>query len=53
MAEEARKAVRRERLFRVLVLSGPEFEIENPRERRRAVRKAWEIFDSGMKRMGQ
>lgn len=53
VADEARKAVRRERFFKYLVLSGPEFEIEDAQERREAVGNAWDIFSSGMKRMGQ
>jgi CHC2 zinc finger len=52
-AENARKVVRRKRLFKVLVLTGPEFEIEDENERREAVAEAWEIFSSGMRRIGQ
>ena len=52
-AREARKVVRRERLFKLLVLSGPEFEIEDPDERRRAIKRAWETWEAGMKRIGQ
>lgn len=52
-AENARKIVRRKRLFKVLVLTGPEFEIEDENERREAVAEAWEIFSSGMRRIGQ
>jgi DNA primase len=53
VAAEARKAVRRERLFKLLVLSGPEFDIANAQERREAVAHAWDIFSTGMKRIGQ
>jgi hypothetical protein len=53
VAEEARKEVRRERLFKLLVLSGPEFEIEDSEERRAAIEQAWEVFESGMERIGQ
>jgi DNA primase len=53
MATEARKAVRRERLFKLLVLSGLEFDIEDPNERREAVGHAWDIFSAGMRRIGQ
>ncbi len=53
VAAEARKAVRRERLFKLLVLSGPEFDIEDPNERREAVGHAWHIFSAGMRRIGQ
>ncbi len=53
VAEVARKVVRRKRLFKVLVLTGPEFEIEDEDERREAVAEAWEIFSSGMRRIGQ
>ncbi len=53
VATKARKAVRRERLFKLLVLSGPEFDIEDEPERREAVAQAWEIFNSGMERIGQ
>ncbi len=52
-AAEARKAVRRERFFKYLVLSGGEFDIEDAQERRQAVGHAWDIFSTGMKRMGQ
>jgi CHC2 zinc finger len=51
-AEEARKVVRRERLFKALVLSGPEFEIEDPKERRAAIRRAWEEWEREMRRIG-
>jgi hypothetical protein len=40
-AAGVREMVRRERLFKVLVLSGPEFEIEDPKERRAAIKRAW------------
>ena len=53
VATEARKAVRRERLFKLLVLSGPEFDIEDADERREAVGHAWDVFSAGMKRIGQ
>jgi hypothetical protein len=52
-AEEARKVVRRERLFKCLVLTGPEFEIEDPGERRAAIERAWKVWESGMRRIGQ
>ena len=52
-AEEARKVVRRERLFKVLVLTGPEFEIEDPEERRAAIERAWKVWESEMRRIGQ
>jgi hypothetical protein len=52
-AEEARKVVRRERLFKVLVLTGPEFEIEDPEERRAAIKRAWKVWESAMRRIGQ
>jgi hypothetical protein len=52
-AEEARKVVRRERMFKCLVLAGPEFEIEDPRERRAAIERAWKVWESGMRRIGQ
>ena len=53
VAEEARKVVRRERLFKVLVLTGPEFEIEDSDERRAAVERAWKVWESRMRRIGQ
>ena len=53
VAEAARKEVRRRRLFKYLVLTGPEFEIEDPNERRAAVERAWKVFESGMRRIGQ
>jgi DNA primase len=53
VAEEARKVVRRERFFKVLVLTGPEFEIEDPEERRAAIERAWKVWESGMRRIGQ
>ncbi len=53
VAEEARKEVRRERLFKVLVLTGPEFGIEDPDERRAAIEQAWKVWESGMRRIGQ
>lgn len=52
-AEEARKTVRRERMFKLMVLSRPEFEIEDAAERQRAVALAWQTFESGMKRIGR
>jgi DNA primase len=52
VAEEARKEIRRERLFKYLVLSGPEFEIEDPEERRAAIERAWKVWESGMRRIG-
>jgi hypothetical protein len=51
-AEQARKVVKRERLFKVLVLTGPEFEIEDPEERRAAIERAWKVWESGMRRIG-
>jgi hypothetical protein len=51
-AEEARKAVRRERLFKVLVLTGPEFAIEDSEERRAAIERAWKVWETGMRRIG-
>src|SRR5215212_2725071 len=51
-AEEARKAVRRERAFKVLVLTGPEFEIDDPEERRAAIERAWKVWESEMRRIG-
>jgi CHC2 zinc finger len=53
VAEEARKEVRRERLFKVLVLTGPEFGIEDSEERRAAINRAWKVWESGMRRIGQ
>lgn len=53
VAEAARKEVRRRRLFKCLVLTGPEFEIEDPDERRRAIEQAWQVWESGMRRIGQ
>jgi hypothetical protein len=53
VAEEARKEIRRERLFKYLVLSGPEFEIEDPEVRRAAIKRAWKVWESGMRRIGQ
>jgi len=53
VAEAARKEVRRRRLFKYLVLTGPEFEIEDPDERRAAVEQAWKVWESGMRRIGQ
>ncbi len=53
VAREARKVVRRERLFKALVLSGPEFDIEDDEERRAAIERAWETWETGMKRIGQ
>jgi DNA primase len=43
VAEEARKAVRRERLFKYLVLTGPEFDIEDPEVRRASIERAWKV----------
>jgi hypothetical protein len=53
VAEAARKEVRRRRLFKCLVLTGPEFEIEDPDERRMAIEQAWQVWESGMRRIGQ
>lgn len=53
VAEEARKEIRRERLFKYLVLSGPEFEIEDPEVRRASIERAWKVWESGMRRIGQ
>jgi DNA primase len=53
VAEEARKEIRRERLFKYLVLSGPEFRIEDPEERRAAIERAWKVWESEMRRIGQ
>ena len=53
VAEAARKEVRRRRLFKCLVLTGPEFEIEDDSERRAAVARAWRVFDKGMRSIGQ
>jgi DNA primase len=53
VAEEVRKEIRRERLFKMLVLSGPEFRIEDPEERRAAIERAWKVWESGMRRIGQ
>jgi DNA primase len=53
VAEEARKEIRRERMFKVLVLSGPEFRIEDREERRAAIERAWKVWESGMRRIGQ
>lgn len=52
VAEEA-KVVRRERMFKCLVLTGPEFQIEDEAQRSAAVEQAWRIFENGMKRIGQ
>jgi len=52
-AEEVRDVVRRERLFKLLVLSGPEFEIEDPKERRATVERAWKVWESKLRRVGQ
>ena len=52
-AEEARKVVRRERLFKYLVLTGPEFSIEDPEERRAAIERAWKVWELAMRRIGQ
>lgn len=54
VAEVARKEVRRRRLFKCLVLAGPEIQgIENPEERLEEERRAWRVFETGMKRVGQ
>ena len=53
VAEAARKEVRRRRLFKCLVLTGPEFEIEDYSERRAAVERAWRVVEAGMRRIGQ
>lgn len=53
LIEETRKVVRRERLFRALVLSGPEFEVEDEGERRALVDRAWRVWEDGMQRIGQ
>ncbi len=53
ISEDARKEARRRRLFKYLVLSGPEFEIEDLEERRARIEQAWKIWESGMKRIGQ
>jgi hypothetical protein len=53
VAEAARKDIRRRRLFKCLVLTGPEFEIEDYSERRAAVERAWRVFEAGMRRIGQ
>jgi hypothetical protein len=52
-AEEARKEVCRRRLFKYLVLTGPEFEIEDPEERRASVARAWGVWESEMRKIGQ
>jgi hypothetical protein len=53
VAEATRKEIRRRRLFKCLVLTGPEFEIEDDSERRAAVARAWCAFDKGMRSIGQ
>jgi hypothetical protein len=53
VAEAARKDIRRRRLFKCLVLTGAEFEIEDPVERRAAIKQAWQVWESGMRRIGQ
>jgi hypothetical protein len=50
-AEEVRDVVRLERLFKLLILSGPEFEIEDTNERRAAIRRAWRTWESKMRRI--
>jgi hypothetical protein len=52
VAQRARSDIRRRRLFKCLVLSGPEFEIEDTQERRDAVARAWEIWTDGMGKIG-
>jgi len=52
-AKEVRDVVRREQLFKLLVLSGPEFEIEDPKERRATVARAWKDWECTMRRIGQ
>jgi DNA primase len=52
-AEEARKVVRRERLFKYLVLTGPEFDIEDPEVRRASIERSWKVWVSGMRRICQ
>ena len=52
-AEVARKEVRRRRLFKCLVLTGPEFEIEDDEERRIAIERAWRVWESEMRKIGQ
>lgn len=52
-AEEARKEVRRRRLFKCLVLTGPEFEIEDDEERCVAIEQAWRVWQSEMRKIGQ
>ena len=53
VAEAARKEVKRQRLFKCLVLTGPEFEIEDSDERRATIEQAWRVWESGMRRIGQ
>ena len=53
VAGTTRKEVRRRRLFKCLVLTGPEFEIEDSDERHAAVEQAWRVWESGMRRIGQ
>ena len=52
-AEEVREVVWRERVFKMLVLSGPEFEIEDPKERRATVERAWKVWKAEVRRIGR
>jgi hypothetical protein len=52
-AEGVREGVWRERVFKMLVLSGPEFEIGDSEERRAAIKRAWNVWESEMRRIGQ
>jgi hypothetical protein len=51
-AAGVREVVRRERAFKLLVLSEPEFEIEDPEERRAAIKRAWKAWEREMRRIG-
>jgi hypothetical protein len=50
-AAEARRVVRRERFFKLLVLSGPEFDIEDDEERRAAIERAWRVWEAETRRI--
>ena len=52
LAEDIRFRVRCRRTFKLLVLSAPEIrDIEDPAEKREEIRRCWEAFQEGMKRV--
>jgi DNA primase len=52
LAEDIRSQVRSRRLFKLLILSAPEIQnIEDLAEKREEIRRCWEAFQDGMKKV--